>query len=189
MSIGIEIIIGAVVGLIGIGVLVYIISIYNSLIRLRRNVDKAWANIEVILKQRHDELPKLIEVCKSYMKYEKSVLEEITKLRTRWAEASTQSEKIKISNQISAALKTLFAVAENYPKLRANENFLQLQSRISGLENELADRRELYNEFVTNYNIRIQSIPDKFVADIFKFAPVELFKVAEEEKKDVEIKL
>ncbi|MCS7105695.1 MAG: LemA family protein, partial [Candidatus Aenigmarchaeota archaeon] len=133
---------------------------------LRRNIDKAWANVEVLLKQRNDELPKLVEVCKGYMKYEKSVLEEITNLRTRWMEASTKAERIKISEQISSALKTLFAVVENYPKLRANENFLQLQTRISGLENELADRREFYNECVNNYNIRIQSIPDKFIADI-----------------------
>lgn len=189
MILGIEIILGVIIALVLIAIIGYVIVVFNNLIRLRRNIDKAWANVEVVLKQRHDELPKLVEVCKGYMKHEKGVLEEITKLRSKWAEASTKGERIKISNKISSVLKTLFAVVENYPKLRANENFLQLQARISGLENELADRREFYNECVNTYNIKIQSIPDRFVAEIFKFKPVELFKATEEEKKDVEIKL
>lgn len=188
MDIGIEII-GAIIGFVAVIIVVYIVTIFNSLVRLRRNVDKAWANVEVILKQRHDELPKLVEVCRGYMNYEKSVLKEITELRSRWMNASTQSERIKVSNQISSALKTLFALVENYPELKANENFLQLQARISGLENELSDRREFFNECVNNYNIRIQSIPERFFAGRLGFKPLELFKATEEEKKDVEIKI
>jgi len=188
MTIGIEIIILAVVVLAGIIFLSYFVYVFNELIRLRRNIDKAWANIDVILKQRHDELPKLIETCKGYMKYEKSVLEELTNLRSRWMTASTQAEKAKISDMISSGIKSLFAVAENYPQLKANENFLQLQARITGLENELADRREFYNESVNNYNIRIQSIPDMFIAKMLGYRPLELFKAMEEERKDVEVK-
>lgn len=182
------IIVGIVVALILVAGFAYFIIVYNSLVRLRNNINKAWSNIDVILKQRHDELPKLIETCKGYMKYEREVLERITDLRTRWASATTMAEKAKISDAISGALKTLFAVAENYPQLKANESFLQLQQRITGLENELADRREFYNESVNNYNIRIQSIPDKFIANMLGYKPMELFKATEEERKDVEIK-
>lgn len=186
MSIGI--VFGIIILLIIISIVIWLISIYNSLIRLRNNINKAWSNIEVILKQRNDELPKLVETCKGYMKYEKEVLEKITELRTRWNKSKTIKERAKISYEISTALKTLFAVAENYPNLKANKNFLQLQARISGLENELADRREFYNDSVNNYNIRIQSIPDKFIARILGYQPMDLFKATEEEKKDVEIK-
>jgi LemA protein len=182
------IIVGVILLLFAIVVVFYFISVYNSLIRLRNNIDKAWSNIDVILKQRHDELPKLVETCKGYMRHEREVLEKITELRTSWANAKTMAEKAKISDAISGTLKTLFAVAENYPQLKANENFLQLQARITGLENELADRREFYNDSVNNYNIRIQSIPDKFIANMLNLKPIELFKATEEERKDVEIK-
>lgn len=181
-------IVGIVAGLIAVSGVLYFVIVYNSLVRLRNNINKAWSNIDVILKQRHDELPKLVETCKGYMKHEREVLERITELRTRWASATTMGERAKISDAISSALKTLFAVVENYPQLKANENFLQLQARISGLENELADRREFYNDSVNNYNIRIQSIPDKFIANMLGYKPMELFKAIEEERKDVEIK-
>lgn len=176
------------VAFIVVAVVVYIVSIYNGFIRLMKNIDKAWANIEVILKQRHDELPKLIEVCKGYMKYERSVLEEITKLRSAWMKAKSMGERASISEAISGALKTLFAVSERYPRLRANENFLHLQSRISGLETELADRREFYNDSVTLFNTRLHWFPDMYMARAMKLKPAELFKVTEEEKKEVAIK-
>ncbi|MEM5835157.1 MAG: LemA family protein [Candidatus Aenigmatarchaeota archaeon] len=188
MEMNLEIILGIVITLIIISIVIWFVTIYNSLIRLRNNINKAWSNIDVILKQRNDELPKLLETCKGYMKYEKELLEKLTELRTRWNLSNTLKEKAKISDEISTALKTLFAVAENYPDLKANKNFLQLQERISGLENELADRREFYNDSVNNYNIRIQSIPDKFIARILGYKPIDLFKATEEEKKDVEIK-
>jgi len=185
---GIYLIILAAFVFVVVAVVVYFVSIFNGLVRLSRNIDKAWANIDVILKQRNDELAKLIEVCKGYMNYEKSVLSNLTELRSGWMKATTLSDKANISNMISDSLKSLFAVAENYPNLKANENFLQLQNRISGLESELADRREFYNDSVTNYNIRIKSIPDMWVAGMMHYQPVDLFKVAEEDKKDVEIK-
>lgn len=173
----------AVVAVVG-----YFVSIYNGLVRLNRNIDKSWANIDVILKQRYDELPKLIEVCKGYMNYEKSVLRDLTELRSDLMKATTVSDKANISNKISDGLKSLFAVAENYPNLEANENFLITHKRISGLESELSDRREFYNDSVTNYNVRIKSIPDMFVADMMHYLPVNLFKVLEEDKNDIDIK-
>lgn len=188
MAFGTLMIIGTVLGLAVIVVVVYFVSIFNGLVRLRKNIDKSWVNIDVILKQRHDELPKLITVCKGYMSYEKGVLKDLTQLRSKWEDATTLSSKAQVSGQISDALKSLFAVAENYPNLKANESFLQLQSRISGLENELADRREFYNDSVTSYNVRIRSIPDMWVAGRMHYQPVDLFKVTEEEKKDVDIK-
>ncbi|MDD5194390.1 MAG: LemA family protein [Candidatus Omnitrophica bacterium] len=166
----------------------YFIGVYNGLIRLKNNLKKAWANIDVLLKQRHDELPKLIEVCKGYMKYEKELLETITKARSVYQSAQNFQDKAQADNMISGALKTLFAVAENYPDLKANEDFKHLQTRISSLESEITDRREFYNESVNNYNIKIQSFPDTIIANMMGFRPEELFKVAEEDKKDVEVK-
>jgi len=189
MAIGLDIIIIAVLSLIVIAIVVYIVSIFNGLIRVKNNIKKSWSNINVLLKQRSDELPKLISSVKAYMKYEKSTLNLITKARTDFLKAKTMSEKAKADGILSGALKTLFAVAENYPKLKANENFMQLQNRISGLENELADRREFYNDSVNTYNIRIQSIPDVMVARMLGYKEEVMFKVSEEDKKDVKIDL
>ena len=162
MAIGIAIMILAAIIFIVVLFFGYFISVYNSLIRLKNDIQKSWANIDVLLKQRTDELPKLIESVKGYMKHEKGLLTELTKARTDFLKATTMSSKAKADNVISGALKSIFAVAENYPNLKANENFIQLQSRISGLENELADRREFYNDSVNNFNIRIESFPDMF---------------------------
>ena len=174
--------------LIAVAIIGYFITIYNGLIKLKNNIKKAWANIDVLLKQRSDELPKLIETVKGYMKHEKEVLENLTKARTNFLNASTVAETATADNMISGALKSLFAVAENYPNLKANENFMQLQNRISGVENEIADRREFYNDSVNQYNIRIQSIPDVIVARMMGYTDEEMFEVAEADKQDVEIK-
>ncbi|MBN3037943.1 MAG: LemA family protein [Candidatus Omnitrophica bacterium] len=171
-----------------IGVMLYFVAIYNGLIRLSRNIDKAWANIDVLLKQRYDEIPKLIKVCEGYMQYEKATLEKITAARTTCMQARTVDQSSKAEGELGKALKTLFAVAENYPDLKANQNFMQLQQRISYLESQIADRREFYNDSVNSYNIRIHQIPDMFVAQMLKMADKELFKAAEEEKRDVDIK-
>lgn len=183
-----EIILITIAVLFLIGIAAYFIYVFNGLVRLKNNIKKSWANIDVLLKQRSDELPKLIESVKGYMKHERSLLENLTKARTQFLKAKTMGEKARSDNVISGALKTLFAVAENYPNLKANENFMQLQNRISGLENELADRREFYNDSVNTYNIRIQSFPDMFVARVLKYGNEEMFKVAEEDRKDVEVK-
>jgi len=124
---------------------------------------------------------------KGYVKHEKAVLTEVTQARTAMMQATDPKSKAKASNMLSDTLKSLFAVAENYPQLKANENFLQLQQRISGLENELADRREFYNDSVNTFNIRIQSIPDIVVAKLLGYTEEQMFKVAEAEKKDVKV--
>jgi LemA protein len=174
--------------LLVVGIIFYFVSIYNGLVRLSRNIEKAWANIDVLLKQRHDEIPKLIKVCEGYMKYERETLEKITAARTACLQAKGVADSAQAENQLSGLLKTLFAVAENYPDLKANQNFSQLQQRVSYLESQIADRREFYNDSVNLYNIRINQIPDMWVARQMNLTPKEMFKVAEEEKKDVEIK-
>ncbi len=182
-------IIGLIIVFIVIGLIAYIVSIYNGLVQLRNNIKKSWANINVLLKQRTDELPKLIASVKGYMKHEKGLLTELTKARTAFMRAKTISKKAETSNQISEALKSIFAVSENYPKLRANENFMHLQERISGIENELADRREFYNDSVNNFNIRIESFPDTIIAKRMGLTtPKKMFEVSEADKKDVKIK-
>jgi LemA protein len=187
MAIGIAIIIGVAIILFASIIIGWLVGMYNGLVRLKNDIEKAWSNINVLLKQRTDELPKLIASVKGYMKHEKGVLEGVTKARTAFMSAKTMSEKAGADNMLSGALKTLFAVSESYPDLKANENFMQLQSRISGLENELADRREFYNDATNNYNIKIESFPDMFVANMMKLSKKEMFQVSEADKQDVKV--
>ncbi|RKX32799.1 MAG: LemA family protein [Candidatus Zixiibacteriota bacterium] len=175
-------------GLIIIILVGYFISIYNSLVRLKNNINKAWSNIDVLLKQRHDELTKLLETVKGYMKYEEKVLTKVTEARTAFLNAGSVGEKAKADNMMSSALKSLFAVSENYPDLKANQSFIQFQSRISEIENQIADRREFYNDSVNTFNIRIEQIPHMFIARMLGYRARELFKVAEADRADVEIK-
>lgn len=168
----------------------YIIMIFNNLVSLKNNVKKAWANIDVLLKQRHDELPKLVETCKQYMSYERPTLEKITELRAKSMQAREQgdiSSLGKVEGVLKGTLGNLFALAENYPDLKANQTFLHLQGRISGLENTIADRRELYNESVTLNNIRIEQIPDIVVAKIFGFKHFVPLEFGPEETQDVDV--
>lgn len=185
---GLSILVGLVVILVGVGVIAYLVTIYNSLVRLRNDIDKAWSNIDVLLKQRHDDLPKLIETCRGYMQYEQKTLQMIVEARNAYHKATTVPEKAQADNLLSGALKTLFAVAENYPDLKANSNFMQLQNRISELEEKIADRREFFNDDVNTYNIRIQELPDVFVARLMNLQRKDLFKVTEEDRRDVELK-
>lgn len=173
---------------IGIGLVLYFTAIYNGLIMLSRNIDKAWSNIDVLLKQRHDEIPKLVKVCEGYMQYERETLEKIVAARTACLQAKTVGESAQAEAGLAGALKTLFAVVENYPDLKANQNFLQLQGRVTYLESQIADRREFYNDSVNQYNIRIHQIPDMWVAGMLQMKPREFFKITEEDKKDADIK-
>ena len=186
---GVSILIGLVVVLFAVGIFIYFITVYNSLVRLRNDINKSWANIDVLLKQRHDELPKLIETCKGYMQYEQKTFQMIAQARTTFMQASSVGQKAQADNTMSGALKSLFAVAENYPELKANNNFLQLQKRISELEERIADRREFFNDTTNTFNIRIQQLPDVFVAKMLHLEPRELFKVSEEDRRDVEMKM
>lgn len=168
----------------------YVVMIYNNLVRLKHNVSRAWSNIDVLLKQRHDELPKLIETCKQYMKHEREVLENVTQARAAVAKAREAGDVGALGQaetQMRIGLGNLFAVAENYPELRANENFQHLQSRISQLESQIADRREFYNDSVNINNIRIEQFPDNIVATMFRFGARELLKFKEAEIKDVDV--
>lgn len=165
----------------------YFITIYNGLISLKENIKKSWSNIDVILKQRHDELPKLISVCESYAEFEKGVLDRLMKAREKYFKASGVARKSEASNEVSAALQGIFALAESYPDLKTNKNFMQLQERISHLEETLADRREFYNDSVNNYNIRIKQIPDVLVAGMLSYQDEEMFKVSQKEREDVKI--
>ena len=178
-----------VIALIIIGFISWFFTVYNGLIQVKENIKKSWANIDVLLMQRSDEIPKLIKVLKSFVKHEKKMFDNIMDARTSYLGASSVSEKADADNQMSEALKSVFALSEAYPELGSNDNFLKLQERISGLENEIADRRELYNESVNNYNIRIQSLPDMFIANILGLPQEEMFKVDENKKKDIDIDL
>lgn len=162
-------------------------SIYNSLVALKNSVGRSWANIDVLLKQRHDELPKLVSVCEGYMQHERAVFDQLSQARNAVARANSIGERSAAEGKLTQALGSFFAVMEAYPDLKANTGFLQLQSRISELENQIADRREYYNDTVTTFNTRIQQIPDSLVAGWLSLTPAELFKVAEADKQDVQI--
>jgi LemA protein len=177
----------AVIGFAIVGVLGWGLTLYNSLVALRNNIRRSWANIDVLLKQRHDELPKLVHTCEGYMQHERHVFDKLSEARAALAEARTLSERAGAEQQIGQALGRLFAVAEAYPDLKANQSFIMLQNRISDLENQIADRREFYNDTVTTFNTRIQQIPDKYVADWLSYRPAELFSVTAEDRLDVEV--
>lgn len=175
---------------LGLFVLFYLILIFNNLVSLKNNVKKAWANIDVLLKQRHDELPKLVETCKQYMAYEQPTLEKITELRAKAMQAREQGDVKALGTAeglLRGSLGNLFALAENYPDLKANQTFQHLQTRISALENAIADRRELYNESVTVNNIRIEQIPDIIVAKLFGFKHFQPLEFAITETADVNV--
>jgi len=163
----------------------YVVGIYNMLVRLANNIDKAWSNIDVILKQRHDELPKLVEVCNSYMTHERETLEAVTKARNAYGASQNIDDKAQAENQIVGALGKLFAVAEQYPDLKANQEFLAVQQRISALENTIADRREFYNDSANLYNIAIEQIPTVWVAQQTGYTARPLLTVAPSDRKDV----
>ncbi|PYX87669.1 MAG: LemA family protein [Acidobacteria bacterium] len=171
------------------GVLIYAIIIYNELVRLRNDNDRAWANIDVLLKQRHDEIPNLVETVKGYMQHEQQTLLAVTQARTASMNAATVGQKAQADLLVAGALRGLFAVAENYPQLKANDNFLKLQNRISELEERIADRREFFNDDVNTYNTRINQIPDMFLAGMMNLKARDMFKVSEEDRRLVEVKL
>ena len=169
---------------------VYAIMLYNNLVQVKHNVSKAWANIDVLLKQRHDELPKLVETCKQYMQFEQETLTKVMEARSKVftaREAQNIGALGPAEGMLRASLGNLFALAEAYPDLKTNQTFQQLKTRISGLENAIADRREFYNESVNVNNVRIEQFPDSIVAGMFGFKPVQLLEVQAEEKADVDI--
>lgn len=177
--------------LLGLAALLYAILLYNRLVGLKHDTAKAWSNIDVLLKQRHDELPKLVETCKQYMQHERETLEKVMRARAGVADARQAADMPALGlaeGQLRQGLMGLFAVAEAYPELKANASFRNLEARITGLENAIADRREFYNEAVNNNNVRLEEFPDLFIARWFAFKPAELLEFSEEEKADVDVR-
>ena len=163
-------------------VAVYAIQIYNHLVRLKHNVTRAWSNIDVVLKQRHDELPKLVEVCKQYMGYERDTLERVVRARSAVADASGRGDLRALGlaeAELRSGVGRLFALAENYPDLKANANFQHLSQRVSQLEETIADRRELYNDSANLNNVRIEQFPDVLVARFMKAKSFDLLEFKE----------
>ena len=169
---------------------VYCVGIYNGLVSLRENTRVAWANIDVLLKQRHDELPKLVDSCKRYMQFEQDTLERVMRARASVDRASASGDVAALGSaerQLRAGMGRLYAVAENYPQLKADATFKQLQQRIIALEESIADRRELYNETVNLNNIRVNLFPDSLIAGRFGFARAHLLEFAAAERSDVDV--
>jgi LemA protein len=178
--------------LIGVLLIGYIITLYNGLVRTRNEVKLAWSNIDVLLVQRHDELPKLIDVCKQYMQYEQGTLERVTQARSQ-VETARQSGDVTSVNAAEGAMRTglanLYAVAERYPELKADASFRNLSGRISALETAIADRREIYNDAANAQNVRIETFPDVIVAGMFNFGPAKLLKFDAAQTADVNVGL
>jgi len=172
-----------ILALVVLGLLNVIVSTYNRLIMLSNNVDKSFGNIDILLKQRADEIPNIIKVVKESMKFEESMLTKLTELRTQFLSASSTEEKVELSNQMQNQLKSIFAVAENYPDIKTSQNFLLLQNRVSQIEDAIADRREFFNESVTMYNIGIAEFPDLILAKLLMYKRKQLLQISEQEKK------
>jgi len=181
----VSVILWVVIAVVALLVL-YIIITFNSLIMLKNRVENAWSQIDVQLKRRYDLIPNLVNTVKGYMKHEKGVLTELTKMRSQLVSGS-MNQKSKASDSISNALKTIFAVAENYPKLQASENFKMLQEELSGTESKIAYARQFYNDNVMGLNNKIQQFPSNFIANMLGFKGREFFKTEESEKKPVKV--
>ncbi len=164
-------------------IIVAIIAMYNGLVQAKIKTENAWSQIEVQLQRRFDLIPNLVEAVKGYMQHENEVLTKVTELRTSWASATTVSEKADLDNQLSGTLKTIMAVTENYPDLKANQNFTQLQEELRSTENKISYSRQFYNDSVTIYNTKLQVFPTNIIAGMFNFTPANLFKTTSEEAK------
>ena len=166
----------------------WIISIYNGLIKSRQKVDNAWSQIDVQLQRRFDLIPNFIETVKGYMTYESETFEKVTALRTSWANSTTVGEKAKLDGELSGALKTIMAVSENYPELKANQNFSELSEELRNTENKISFSRQFYNDSVTMYNTKIELFPSSIVAGMFNFQKRELFAAeSDEARKNVKV--
>ena len=169
-------------------VIIFVISIYNSLVTLRQRVKNAWSQIDVQLQRRFDLIPNLVETVKGYMIHEEEVFTKISEIRTSWANAQTVSEKADLDNQLSGALKTIMAVSENYPDLKASQNFTELQEELSNTENKISYSRQFYNDSVTRYNTKLELFPSNLIASTFHFTAEALFEAeSDEARKNVKV--
>lgn len=179
---------GWIILIIVIALIILVISLYNGLISSRVKVDNAWSQIDVQLQRRFDLIPNFVETVKGYASHESETLEKVTQLRTSWANANTVAEKAELDNQLSGALKTIMAVSENYPDLKANQNFAQLAEELRNTENKISFSRQFYNDTVTIYNQKLLVFPSNIIANMFHFTSRELFKVDNEEaRKNVKV--
>lgn len=183
----VQIVTGFVLLVIVLGAVGYVIQIYNQLVNLKKQTDQAWSNIDVLLKQRSDELPKIIDTVEQYMDYEQETLQQVVEARSKVQQADNPEQQAKADSELQNSLGNLFAVAEDYPDLKANESFQQLQNRISSIEEQISDRRELYNESATNYNTLISQIPYVLIANQMNLSEKKLYEVAESEKEDIDV--
>ncbi len=174
--------------LFGVGVLGYLFVLYNGLVKLRVLVDEAWSGIDVQLKKRFDLIPNLVETVKGYAKHEKSTFEKVAELRTSMMNAKGPKELSKVEGELRSTLKTLFAVAENYPELKANENFLNLQANLKDIEDQLEKARRYYNGAVRDYNTKLMVFPANLLASMLGFRKRDFFEVeSDEERKNVKV--
>ncbi len=170
-------------------VLILAVGIYNGLIRLRNRSDNAWAQVDVQLRRRYDLIPNLVETVKGYAKHEREVFENVTEARSKAINAGTVKEQGEAENMLSGALKTLFAVAENYPDLKANQNFMMLQEELAGTESKIAYARQFYNDSVMKFNVKQQVFPSIIIARMFNFKEKEYFEIEEPAAREpVEVK-
>jgi LemA protein len=176
-----------IVGVIGL-LAVYVWSLYNGLITESTQIDEAWGQIDVQLKRRADLIPNLVETVKGYAKHEKTVFMEVTKARTALMGAKNPADSAKANDMLTGALKSLFAVAENYPQLKANEGFVQLQKELSDTEDKVAYARQYYNTQLMEYNLKVKVFPNNMLSGMFGFKEKEFFKVGEEERKATKVK-
>ena len=176
-----------VVLLVVAGIVAYVATIYNSLVQVKNNVDQAWSNIDVLLKQRSDELGKLIDAVKGYLGYERDLLTRLTTLRAQVARGGPDESRIAAEREIGAGMGRVFALAESYPDLKSSTNFLELQRRITGLEEQIAHRREFYNDAVNINNVRMEQVPDRLLASAAGLQRRPLFEATAEERADVDV--
>ena len=168
--------------------IVYLVITYNNLVVARQKVKNAWSQIDVQLQRRFDLIPNFVETVKGYMAHEKDTLAKVTELRTSWTNAGTVNEKAELNNQLSGALKTIMAVSENYPDLKANQNFLDLQEELRNTENKISFSRQFYNDSVTIYNTKLEVFPSNLIAGWFKFTSETLFAAeSDEARKNVKV--
>ncbi len=179
---------GWIILIIVIALIIFVISMYNGLVSARIKVDNAWSQIDVQLQRRFDLIPNFVETVKGYASHETDTLEKVTELRTSWTNANTISEKAELDNQLSSALKTIMAVSENYPDLKANENFAQLAEELRNTENKISFSRQFYNDTVTMYNEKLQIFPSNIIANMFHFTSRDLFTTdSDEARKTVKV--
>ena len=180
--------IGLIILAIIVVIVIAIISMYNSLVKSRIKVDNAWSQIDVQLQRRFDLMPNLVETVKGYMTHEKETFEKITSLRSSWSDAKTVSEKASLDSELSNTLKTIMAVSENYPDLKANQNFSELSEELRNTENKISFSRQFYNDTVTMYNTKLEVFPSNIIAGMFNFKPRDLFETENDEaRKNVKV--